>query len=370
VANWIKNTRPDLIADKLEKVVSRTGAGQVTFHGFEHTYNTPVLVSMLELPKELSEPDKYNLISQATFHAAGGGRITKDNLLKAINELIANFLQQPLKAYVLASSLSIPLHTLLKPVKWDSATITFSKFLPRRFQKAVSEIEKNAIGTVDGSSAHLMMKVRAHVKAHSPNKAVSLAMDALDSVRAIWNWGFNGGQWIRSSVGPHQPVNRILPGPLHTLHIPSGKQASSGWWYEENYIRPKVVHNLGQDLDHLYDLLKSTKRALTKSNYPEDLKHALLQYGRALDEYDWTNSFLQLWRTLELLTATRQAAYDKTVRRTAFLFSDYEYHIAVLSHLRSLRNFTVHRGGTRQDMEACMYQLKNYVEKLLSFHLF
>jgi hypothetical protein len=78
---------------------------------------------------------------------------------------------------------------------------------------------------------------------------------------------------------------------------------------------------------------------------------------------------LQLWSILEKFTATPRANYDKTIKRTAFLFEDSEITKQILQHLRRFRNETVHAGTRTEQIEQLVYQLKQYVEALIFFHI-
>ena len=65
------------------------------------------------------------------------------------------------------------------------------------------------------------------------------------------------------------------------------------------------------------------------------------------------------------------SSHADVVSRTLFLYKDREFHKLILEHLRSYRNKTVHTGDSiSEGMETLLYQLKGYVEMLLSFHLF
>lgn len=108
---------------------------------------------------------------------------------------------------------------------------------------------------------------------------------------------------------------------------------------------------------------------MKRHKYPHVIQNAFIRYTRALDERDWTTAFLKLWSILELLTDTSKANYDTTIKRTAFLYKEREYNIQVLQHLKKYRNLSVHLDMGNSEIETYLYQLKNYVETLLSFHL-
>ena len=48
-------------------------------------------------------------------------------------------------------------------------------------------------------------------------------LDALDLMRGAWNLSMNRGLWRQWASNENKPVNRVLPGPVHTLHHPDGR---------------------------------------------------------------------------------------------------------------------------------------------------
>ena len=156
---------------------------------------------------------------------------------------------------------------------------------------------------------------------------------------------------------------------MHTLHDQRGMLATETWWYEPDYREPIKVFTQDSKIEKMSVFLKNVRGYLKRSKYAEDLKLAIIRYGRALDQVDLEASFLKLWGVLELLTDTVGSSYKITVRRASYIWKEREYHKEILSHLRDHRNSSVHAGKENHDVEMCTYQLKRYVELLLEFHL-
>lgn len=84
---------------------------------------------------------------------------------------------------------------------------------------------------------------------------------------------------------------------------------------------------------------------------------------------DHEASFLKLWAILESLTGTMREGYKITIRRTAFIFREPDYHLEVLKMLMEFRNQVVHVGTEDRNAEVYLFQLKGYVETILGFHI-
>ena len=73
--SWVKDYRPELIAQRMEKTKTVTGEGKVSFSGFEHSEHVVLLNSMINLNDEVPEIEKRRIINQATFKAGAKGII-------------------------------------------------------------------------------------------------------------------------------------------------------------------------------------------------------------------------------------------------------------------------------------------------------
>jgi hypothetical protein len=116
-----------------------------------------------------------------------------------------------------------------------------------------------------------------------------------------------------------RPVNRVILGPVHSLHHPDGSLASEDDWYEHDYVEP-----IPRDMSH-----QRWKRAeyedgeiqkmLAASAYRTEIEGFLRRYTRALDTREWESAFVRLWGLLEEMTGTGDTdSHDVTVRRAVF----------------------------------------------------
>ena len=104
------------------------------------------------------------------------------------------------------------------------------------------------------------MFAKISVQGKSDSDAANKAIDAIDLLRGIWNLYHNKRS---TSSGLKEPVNKVVIGPLHTLHFPNGKLATDYWWYETDYRGPLNVFDLSREIEGLY-LYQSKVRKLLK----------------------------------------------------------------------------------------------------------
>ncbi len=115
---------------------------------------------------------------------------------------------------------------------------------------------------------------------------------------------------------------------------------------------------------------KEITEKLRGHKYCDDLKSALRRYNEALDDIDWSNSYLKLWSLLEFLTATSSptSRHEDTIKRAAFVWKDSKAALSELEFLRVTRNRHVHHSVAPNNGEMAIYLLKSYVEALFRFH--
>ena len=100
-----------------------------------------------------------------------------------------------------------------------------------------------------------------------------------------------------------------------------------------------------------------------------EFREVFVRYARALDGIDFDSTFLKLWALLELLTVTTSARYDQTINRALFVFQEQELNRVLLEHLRDYRNATVHDAMSTDLVHDFNWQLKQYVDALIRFHI-
>jgi hypothetical protein len=109
------------------------------------------------------------------------------------------------------------------------------------------------------------------------------------------------------------------------------------------------------------------RKRLINHPYKKQVEEAIIRYVRALDARNFHVAYVKLWGVLETLTDTTRLANEVTIRRASFLYEDKDFQRQVLRHLVHYRNQTVHVGKETTWIQTMLYQLKRYVERLLTF---
>jgi hypothetical protein len=165
----------------------------------------------------------------------------------------------------------------------------------------------------------------------------------------------------------YRPVNSILLGPIHTLHLPNGRETQPHQRWRSHMPEPAPGYNLRLQINRVKRVETLVRNQIRRCNFAEPLLGYIRQYCRALDESELSNSLLRLWATLEQITAPGKGNYDVVVNRTSFLWEDYKEARTILTYIKERRNELVHAGSEPRDVERLLYQLKRYVETTLWF---
>jgi hypothetical protein len=371
---WKQNTNPNLITDQLENAKIITKDGNLSFKAFDYDIYSTLLFNILEFPIHISEADAREMISNSIRNHNPTVRITPQSVKDRLNNQEGKFSSLPYKRYVLASKISINPIIKLERIYLGNKQIFVEQNLPSQFnQKPREELLKNASAYVYGEFPKNYSQIRIYVSSQSIYDAADRALESCDFLRGIWNWVINRTFTFRKTLGGNlKPINKIILGPIHTLHYTDGNLIKENiWWYEPGYQGAITPYN--PDQENLNVLMKSQvniRKSINKLHYSNDLTSAFIRYARALDSKDYLSSFLKLWGILEFLTNTHnEPGRDVTVRRVASLYEEREFHVQILKILKEFRNSYVHSGKESNELEFYLVRLKNYVDTMLHFHV-
>ncbi len=355
---------PSPVFDRLQQGRSHGGG----FEGVSFNDTLAILTSKLKRPKGVGDFDWQSIVRKSLLDATAASVVDKVSFQRAHKNAISAHARTPEKRFVVATTLSTRYGSHLKTLRADGATFTFSRRLPQKFDR--TPLEKIP-GYPSAPEPDDYVRVRVAVRARSHHGAREKALRALDLVRGLWNFSQTRLTIARLSLGRRPtPVAEIRIGPTQTIHLANGKLASEIYFYDPLFVAYDVRHDAAKWAELLkeFDLLR--KLLKERIPYRAKLEDAFVRYAAALDGIHFQATFLQLWGLLELLTNTTGGPYDKTIERTANLYTEVLFNRLLLDHLRDSRNRWVHMGAssTSEDVEDSVFLLKRYVDDALRFH--
>jgi hypothetical protein len=364
---WKNGFNPEVIVGKLS-IIRHIDGEKVSFGGIEYDEYISVLKSMIDVDENISTEIVHGLIVKGFHEAAKKTELTTKNVISYVKKAVREYLSKPDKAYWLVTTMNIHNSNDLPRYRINGCSLCFCKKLPKKYrearQKFISRASSLQIGKDDSFSHYLV----AQVSGKSAHDAVERILDAIDLLRGIWNLHTNKIM-VLSFDGHRKPVNQILLGALHTIHDKNGKKIGNTFWYDPEHFKDHAKVDFSKNSYKTLEFTKNVRKALNKNSYKQDVGEAIVRYVRALDSHDYNSVFIKLWSVLEFLTYTLKDSYDKTIKRVSFQYQDREYTRQILEHLRQYRNKSVHLGAGENDIEAHVYQLKSFVERLLRFHI-
>jgi hypothetical protein len=231
---------PDTLVPRLEALRTVDQAtGKVAFRGdlfFDDVVT--ILQRAITIEGDVPERDLMGIVYGALFRAAEAGPLQAGPLLGEISRGVRDFLEAPEKEFVLVTSLS-GLATWREPpwlnddIEVSGCRISLARALPEHLREghetAKARMRHYVFGKFpDPTSSRSLRYTAAWVstKGRSVHEAAARALDAFDLLRAIWNFALNRQQWERNTYERRRPVNRVILGPVHSLHHPDGSLAS------------------------------------------------------------------------------------------------------------------------------------------------
>lgn len=304
-ASWNDKHDVGLLVRQLE-ATKKSSPGVATFVGVDFDDAIAVLRSSLNFAKGVSELEQTRILNHATLTVGAKSQITQAKLLEEIKRHETRYLKSPYRNFTLASSLSIRHFNDLRNSQIQGCRITFGRQLPKPFRgehkQAIRRqfhlLANEIVQTNSGLNAHTSVRVAA--KSKTDHEAALAAIDALNFLRGIWNFYLNirQGPTFPPSI-PRKPINRILIGPAHTVHKPSGLLSSDPVWFETSFQKSIKPYQMQKHWPDIKEFELHTRAKIKKTRYREDLENAFRRYNAALDLTDWNATFIQLWSLLE-----------------------------------------------------------------------
>ena len=372
--SWKQKSNPNLITEQIQNSKIVGDNNTVQFEAFNFNVFKILLYNILDFPPDISEIDARQMIYQGIMNSANKREITPKNILTELNLLEQKFLSLPFQRYVLITSISISRFIKINKIYLHNDIIIFENNLSEPYiNDKTKELLKRASSWLFSDLPKDYSNVRIHVSSRSIYNAANQALENVDFIRGIWNWVLNRSTTYRKTYGGMQsPINRIILGPIHTLHRINGDFITPNeWWYEPSYLGAIKTYNPTQDdMNKLYQSQFIIRKKINKLQYLNDIKSAFIRYAKALDERDLTSSYIKLWGILEFLTNTNNGpSHDITVKRASSIYKEREFHFQVLRILKNYRNSYVHSAEETSEIETYLFRLKNYVDSLFTFHI-
>ncbi len=363
---WKKGHNPDIIITLLNRFVNVTGS-DVSFTGFHLIRELPILTRMVDA-SDLTHEDLASIVRSSLIEAAkkGKGTITQACLGREISRRTRQFMKLRPKDFILVTSISAKRGSFRISRSLSNSRIAFDVSTSRFAINDQSLLTRMKSALSGASRPDNYTNVVVSTTARSVHEAFEIAENRLCELRGIWNLLLNHNRRTIHFSVPLTPINRLLPGPFHTLHQPDGTVLPEVFWYEPNYRRPvKPVDFDGLDRGAILNREKKLRKLISGHPHQEFILRCLRRYATALDSCDFQRVFLDLWGLMETLTLTKHQSYDVTINRALFPFKAKDYVKANLRHLRECRNDLIHAAVPQYDTRDLAERTRDYVEVLL-----
>jgi len=242
----------------------------------------------------------------------------------------------------------------------DIQVIT-KKFSKKIFLKDFSDFQAKSIIVVNCNS-------------YSSDRAQVKAMDSIELIRAVWHLS-DQSRWKietqESLIKPHNPI--ALGNYCYIL-----QQDADVIWKKQrvNFIKNPESQSMlkieastikkGSKILNLLTLIRESNL-----EYYNLLTNSMIQYIKALDSMDLTNSLPLIWGAIEtIIKKNNENKYDVFINRCAFLYSDHFYVKNLLELIKEHRNNFVHNGTENIRLtKLFLIELEKIYKSLFLFHI-
>jgi hypothetical protein len=356
----------NLISERISKLRKKNELGSISY-GFWPDDLTALLTSSLDFDPDIPDIIIWSIAQNGLFSAGRKGNITAKSLIREISNAERKYSMKKQKIYDVIASILIPGEKSPLRRRMGESRISFLQRIPKSHAKHREEL--CARYEIESALPRKQSVCAIRIKARSEFEAMEKGISLIDNLRGIWNLAINRRKPRRLSTGRYKQVNKIILGPLCTLHYPNGKPATSSISYDHYIIDEKRGFPYKFDWEMIVEFEKKARKRMSRFKESAEIWNWIRLYCKALDETDPNKSFQKLWAVLECITGTIRNNYDKTVKRASFLYEESSQHKQILNHLRNCRNKSIHQGKAYLKCENLVYNLKEYVERLLSFEI-
>jgi hypothetical protein len=265
----------------------------------------------------------------------------------------------------MVSSISLSGGFPTKSIALGGATIrSYPRGLPKKYGSRSQHIWTNELDAMPAAYCPVTISLKSKDKMDAFHSAIY----ELDFVRAVHALNVNPRAQFTFGIQNSGPLNKIMLGGLHSLHLKSGALADKDlYWYERNYRVKKVA--VIKTPSALAKISKDIMARVALHKNGSAIKSAMVRYVRAFDEHDKNVVIQKLWAALESVVSPFENNAESIVRRCSFMFADRDYHAQILEHLREYRNRNVHTGHEVEDLDYHCFQLQVFFKEAISFYI-
>lgn len=367
---WKSGIDPNILFEHINKQWNKDPDNQGFSSFFNVEYQSLLVLNLIDFPADIPDFSILGIIKTNIYKFQSLKKIDPLVLLREIQVATTNYLKQDSKKFVIFTSLSISPNIILRPFTFNDIKISFNDTKNSRFSHYAKEVINNAKIGFRCEFPQNYLPVRVTVNAKTPNEAFLLAENTLNIYRAFANFILKFTQ-VTISSGPTEPINKIVTGPIHTVHYPNAKIVDlQNWWFEADYAGP-ILHMVNDQntFNNMDEFIRIASRKLKNHPYRDFMERILIRYVQALDSRDYLATSLKLWGIIESLTGTDDKKNDKLINRATYLFKDRKYYAWELNQLRLFRNSITHHGKSTPNEESYAYLFKKYADVLIRFHL-
>jgi hypothetical protein len=370
MARWLSKFNSISTIDSINSglIVDKSGnfAG---FNGNNFEHDVVLLEGNVKFSEELPSSEIRGMVWRACCDVAKKKHpITAQRVLNQISRYENDYLRKPYTSYKLVADISIGKQIGSFTTKLRGSTISLNPRLGKSHIKTRRRLLEDSKHMVFGELPTNYSTVSVSVEGRSVSEGMELAVERLNFIRSLWNLQINRSKLSRISGGRAQPVNKIILGPIHTIHTKNGELATENIWLDPRYQDP--INPLDhRKMKNAREYEKKFKKCCREFPFEDVLFDVVQRYGNALDARDLSISLLELWSALEQLTNTLNKTYDVLIGRAIYRYTDHDDARQILEHIRRRRNELVHSAAGYYETETLVYQLKAFVEKQIGFTL-
>ncbi|MFA7331868.1 MAG: hypothetical protein WC326_12435 [Candidatus Delongbacteria bacterium] len=358
-----KDQNIEAILGRLNRHLTVDHGKQVSFGMFELESAKTALCSIFEFRRGFPGFLKLNTVSKALFETGKAGKLDLMRFRQAVNKGQSDYFKKEEKHFRVIYRVALKPGHDIGTFRFKHCTISFRNSKINYDLEEIDEARKKLQIPRLSASTQISVSVKARCK----DSAEELASHYLNLLLGMMNFSLTYNR-TTYNFGGYRVVSRIRLDPVHSVHSLDGKMEENGIYYRIHVDEDVLIFDAIGKENSICKNVNKMRKLIYNHPYKERMEEVLLKYSAIFESSDPSVVFGDLWSLLEKLTGAYKQ-YE-CVRRASFRYSERDFHKAILSHLRELRNTITHDSIGIGQQWYSIHQLKAYVDNLIITHLF
>mgnify|MGYP006286895433 CR=1 FL=1 len=376
---WAKNLESralNFVGEAIQLLTKESKGGLVMYpSGREYLINqgdilryefiTSSIEDMLETNQNLSEVTKFRIIND-TLISIKKKRLAYKSFLNIVQDKYQEAISKPTKWMYVGSHVSLDAQKFTKPLDFyfEGARIRVCPSRPKILKQR--EIFISGFGDVPNEAPPRWAYMYTKAVGVDEDEAVEKAARRLETVRSVLNFVVNIDS-KNINLGAPRPKNKIVVPKYQFIFDQQGNPSDRRIIWHPSHPGAEQIQEFRFQSNRFFDAVRFSWNRIHENSMKEELLYVLRLYCEALDETEDMQCLIKLWTAAEALTKSQDT--KAIAHRLSYIHEHPDHHKENILSIGRIRHRWIHHMRRKQEIQAAIIFLRDYIEKFIVFIL-